>query len=159
MAAGVGRVWLSLAELYLAEKDKMDHLVRGCSLSRAFTQVSKLPTSNEIIMKTREYHLFGLKNTFVQIELSHIKSKRQYYMLELNRLVKRILLVLPYRSKEPSFLDKQPIYYQERKIPSLKEADSEGHVSLWNVSQEQKRDEDRDMVRTGAVSSCSAQSS
>ncbi|XP_040849880.1 protein FAM228B [Ochotona curzoniae] len=50
------------------------------------------------------------------------------------------------KSKEPSFLDKQPIYYQERKIPSLKEADSEGHVSLWNVSQEQKRDEDRDMV-------------
>ncbi|XP_008591920.1 PREDICTED: protein FAM228B [Galeopterus variegatus] len=48
-----------------------------------------------------------------------------------------------YRNKGSSFLEKEPLCYQEGKKPSPKEANSEGHFSSLNLSQEVESDEDQ----------------
>ncbi|XP_037669261.1 LOW QUALITY PROTEIN: protein FAM228B [Choloepus didactylus] len=51
-----------------------------------------------------------------------------------------------YKNKESSPLEKEPLRYQEGKNPSLKEADSEGHFSSLNLSQEVERNKEQDVV-------------
>ncbi|XP_054543793.1 protein FAM228B-like [Talpa occidentalis] len=49
-----------------------------------------------------------------------------------------------YGNKGSSFLEKEPLCYQEGKNPSPKEANSEGHFSSLSLSLEVERDEDQD---------------
>ncbi|KAB1267342.1 Protein FAM228B [Camelus dromedarius] len=52
-----------------------------------------------------------------------------------------------YKNRGSSFLEKEPLCYQEGKNPSPKEANSKEHFSL-SLSQEMDRDEDQDAVKS-----------
>ncbi|XP_037384321.1 protein FAM228B isoform X1 [Talpa occidentalis] len=58
-----------------------------------------------------------------------------------------------YGNKGSSFLEKEPLCYQEGKNPSPKEANSEGHFSSLSLSLEVERDEDQDAFPTGSSAS------
>ncbi|XP_073753157.1 protein FAM228B isoform X3 [Callorhinus ursinus] len=60
-----------------------------------------------------------------------------------------------YKNKGSSFLEKEPLCFHERKSPSLKEANSEGH--FVDPQQEIERDGDQEAVRTGRVLFCRTQ--
>ncbi|XP_045405103.1 protein FAM228B isoform X9 [Lemur catta] len=50
-----------------------------------------------------------------------------------------------YKNKGSSFLEKEPLCYQEGNNPSPKETNCEGHCSSLNLSQEAEWDEDQDV--------------
>ncbi|KAL2773659.1 protein FAM228B isoform b, partial [Daubentonia madagascariensis] len=58
------------------------------------------------------------------------------------------------RYKGSSFLEKEPLCYQEEKNPSPKETSSEGHFSVLNLSQEVEWDEDQDVGPASACGCC-----
>ncbi|XP_045405095.1 protein FAM228B isoform X2 [Lemur catta] len=51
-----------------------------------------------------------------------------------------------YKNKGSSFLEKEPLCYQEGNNPSPKETNCEGHCSSLNLSQEAEWDEDQDVL-------------
>ncbi|XP_058524197.1 protein FAM228B isoform X1 [Ochotona princeps] len=132
----------TMREFKEAEKAQLHSRFPRISTSRHFMTPNewlKLPTryiESDFCKRSR----LKVKVNFNESSFDWKSLARTPHPLEYQEREKTVIC----KSKEPSFLDTQPICYQERKIPSLKEADSDGYVSFWNVSQEGKRDEDRD---------------
>ncbi|XP_010946879.3 protein FAM228B isoform X6 [Camelus bactrianus] len=139
-----GKIY-TMKEFKEIEKAKLHSRFPGISNSRHFMTPNewlKLPTNyieSEFCKRSR----LKVKVNFNDNSFNLKPLARAPHLLESQEEEKAVM----YKNRGSSFLEKEPLCYQEGKNPSPKEANSKEHFSL-SLSQEMDRDEDQDAVKS-----------
>nr|XP_054332530.1 protein FAM228B isoform X5 [Pongo pygmaeus]XP_054332531.1 protein FAM228B isoform X5 [Pongo pygmaeus] len=134
-----GKIY-SIKEFKEVEKAQLHSRFPQISNSRHFMTPNewlKLPTryiESEFCKRRR----LKVKVNFNDCSFDLKPLARAPYLLESQEEEKTVI----YKNKGSSFLEREPLCYQEGKNPSAKEATSEGYFSSLSLSQEREEDQD-----------------